>query len=116
MAGPITTSGLPDKVTNRIFSVKIALAEKQLQLGAASMTVRPILMSAGKQVGAVAMAVDAEVDRATGYVKLEANKVVTIAFLLSDDSVSSLRVVVLDPTSDAELYRSPADIPVALGV
>ena len=58
----------------------------------------------------------AQFDRATGTVKLEPNKPVTIAFLLSDESAASLRVVVQDPTTDAELYRSPTDIPVRLGV
>jgi hypothetical protein len=30
--------------------------------------------------------------------------------------VPALRVVVQDPATDAELYRSPADIPVRFGV
>jgi hypothetical protein len=115
-AGPITASGLPEAVTNRIFSVTLAFAEKQMLLGATGMVVRPLLMSAGKQVGAVGMAIDAELDRATGCVKLEANRPITVAFLLSDEGATSLRVVVQDPTSDAELYRSPTDIPVRLGV
>lgn len=115
-AGPITASGLPEAVTNRIFSVTLAFAEKQMVLGATGMVVRPVLVSAGKQVGAVGMAIDAELDRATGCVKLEANRPITVAFLLSDEGTTSLRVVVQDPTSDAELYRSPADIPVRLGV
>jgi hypothetical protein len=115
-AGPITASGLPEAVTNRIFSVTLAFAEKQMVLGATGMVVRPLLMSGGKQVGAVGMAIDAELDRATGCVKLEANRPITVAFLLSDEGATSLRVVVQDPTSDAELYRSPTDIPVRLGV
>ena len=115
-AGPITASGLPEAVTNRIFTVTLAFGEKQMVLGAAGMVVRPLLMSAGKQVGAVGMAVDAELDRATGCVKLEPHKPITVAFLLSDESPASLRVVVQDPSTDAELYRSPTDIPVRLGV
>ena len=70
----------------------------------------------GKQVGGVGMAVEAELDRATGCVKLQPGKPTTIAFLLSDESVPALRVVVQDPGTDAELYRSPTDIPVRLGV
>jgi hypothetical protein len=115
-AGPISASGLPDAVTNRIFSVTLALGEKQMMLGATGMVVRPLLMSAGKQVGAVGMAVDAELDRATGCVKLEPNKPITVAFLLGDESAASVRVIVQDPATDAELYRSPTDIPVRLGV
>jgi hypothetical protein len=115
-AGPITATGLPDAVTNRIFSVTIQLGGPNLSMFSSSMVVRPFLMSAGKQVGAMGMAVDAEFDRATGCVTLEPNKPVTVAVLLNDESVASLRVVVQDPATDAELYRSPTDIPVRLGV
>jgi hypothetical protein len=114
--GPITASGLPETVTTRVFTVTLALGEKQMTLGATGRVVRPLLLSAGKQVGAVGMAVEAELDRATGCVKIEPDKPVTVAFLLSDDSAKELRVVVQDPTTDAELYRSPTDIPVRLGV
>ena len=114
--GPIEAIGLPEAVTNRIFSVTFTYGGKQMILGATGIQVRPLLMAAGKQVGAVGMAVDAQFDRATGTVKLEPHKPVTIAFLLSDESAASLRVVVQDPTTDAELYRSPTDIPVRLGV
>ena len=110
-AGPITASTLPDAVTNRIFSVTFMFGEKQLVLEATGLEVRPLLMTAGKQVGAVGMALDAEFDRTTGCVKLEPNKPVTVAFLLSDESAASLRVVVQDPATDAELYRSPARHP-----
>jgi hypothetical protein len=109
--GPIAVSGLPDAITNRIFTVGL-----QGDLGSGEQLVRPLLMASGKQVGAVGMAIDAEFDRATGCVKLQPGKPITVAFLLSDESVASLRVVVQDPTIDADLYRSPNDIPVRLGV
>jgi hypothetical protein len=112
--GTITATGLPEAVTNRIFSVTFTFGEKQMALGATGLQVRPLLMSAGKQVGSVGMAVDAHFDRATGCVMFEPKKPITLAFLLSDENVPSLRVVVQDPTTDAELYRSPLDIPVRL--
>jgi len=115
-AGPVTVTGLPDAVTNRIFSVTIHLDGKNLSLFSAELVVRPLLISSGKQVGGVGMAIDAELDRATGCVKVQPGKPVTVAFLLSDETVPSLRIVVQDPTTDAELYRSPNDIPVRLGV
>jgi hypothetical protein len=111
---PITATALPDKVTNRIFTVTFTLGDRQMTLGAVGIQVRPLLMSAGKQVGSVGMAVDAQLDRATGCVILEPSKSVTVAFLLNDESTASLRVVVQDPATDAELYRSPSDIPVRL--
>jgi hypothetical protein len=115
-AGAVTATGLPDAVTNRIFSVTIQLDGKTLSLFSNDLVVRPLLISSGKQVGGVGMAIDADLDRATGCVKLQPGKPVTVAFLLSDESVASLRIVVQDPTTDAELYRSPNDIPVRLGV
>ena len=116
---------LPDSTDVLAFEIMLQTAdtsgdtssgEKQMTIGATGRVVRPLLLSAGKQVGAVGMVVDAELDRATGCVQIEPDKPVTVAFLLSDDSAKSLRVVVQDPTTDAELYRSPTDIPVRLGV
>jgi hypothetical protein len=115
-AGPIEARGLPERVTNRIFTVAFVLGDRQLEIGATGMHVRPMLMAGGKQVGSVGMAVDAEIDRATGCVKLEPGRPVTVAFLLSDETMPALRVVLQDPATDAELYRSPTDIPVQLGV
>jgi hypothetical protein len=114
--GPVTAAGLPDAVTNRIFSVTIQLDGKNLSLFSAELVVRPLLISSGKQVGVVGMAIDGDLDRTTGCVKLQAGKPVTVAFLLSDESAPSVRIVIQDPTTDAEMYRSPTDIPVRLGV
>jgi hypothetical protein len=110
-ASMITASGLPDAVTNRIFTVDF-----QADLASGGLTVRPMLTSAGKQVGSAGMAIGAELDRTTGSVRLDPGKIVTIGFLLTDENVPSLRVVVLHAATDAELYRSPGDIPVRLGV
>ena len=115
-AETVTASGLPEAVTNRIFSVTLQLGGQNLSLFSSAMVVRPLLMSSGRQVGAAGMAIDAELDRSTGCVKLQPGKPVMVAFLLTDDSVPSLRVVVQDPATDAELFRSPTDIPVRLGV
>jgi hypothetical protein len=115
-AQPVAAAGLPDAVTNRIFSVTIQLDGKNLSLFSNELVVRPLLISAGKQVGGVGMAIDGDFDRATGCVKLQAEKPVTVGFLLTDESAPSLRVIIQDPATDAELYRSPTDIPVRLGV
>jgi hypothetical protein len=114
----ITVTGLPDKITNRIFSVTFFLGGAQLTLGADARVVKPLLLAKGRQVGAAVMSTElADLDRATGQVKLHANKPVTIAFLLTDaeHDVLTLRVVVQDPATDAELYRSP-EIDLKLGV
>lgn len=114
-AVPLTVTGMPSVVTNRIFSVTIELGGGNLSLFSSAMVVRPLLISEGKQVGAVGMAVGSDLDRGTGTVTLSAGKPVTIAFLLGEDA-SSVRIVVQDPSTDAELYRSPNEIPVRFGV
>jgi hypothetical protein len=110
-ATPVSAAGLPEVITNRIFSVTL---NQDLALFASAMSVRPLLMSGGRQVGAVGMVVDAEVD-AAGCVKLQPGKSTTVAFLLSDETAPSLTIVVLDPATDAPLYSSQ-EIPVRLGV
>jgi len=116
VATPVSLMGAPDAITNRIFSVTIVFGRDQLAFGSEGMAVRPWLVADGKQVGSLGMAVDAEFDRKTGVVTLKHNKPVTIALILNDESVPSLRIVIQDPATDAEVYRSPAEIPVRLGV
>ena len=100
------------------FSVTFSFTE-QLALGSGSvggLVLRPLLVAGGRQVGSVGMAIDADFDRSTGCITLKPGKPVTVAFLLNDETVPSLRVVVQDPATDAELYRLPTDIAVRLGV
>lgn len=101
----------PTTITNRIFSVKLSYAS----LLGAGKPLRPILVSEGRQVGRVGMVLGAE-DRGDESVVLQQGQEASIGFMLDDESVENLRIVVLDPATDAELYRSPADIPVQLGV
>jgi PglZ domain len=112
----VVVAGLPDAITNRIFTVLLLLGDHQLPLLGEGLLVRPILVAKGRQVGAVGMAVGAELDRATECVRLAPGRPVTIAFRLIDEDAETVRVVVQDPATDAELYRSPSDIPVQLGV
>ena len=107
----LVVSDVPTVVTNRMFSVKLSYASL---LGSGA-PVRPVLLSDGKQVGAVGMVFGAE-ERDDGTVVLEPGTEASVGFMLQDDTVEALRIVVLDPRTDAELYRSPADIPVNLGV
>ena len=108
-AGSLSVTGMPEKITNRIFSIVLQgdLLTEQAVL--------PLLLADGRQVGRAGMVVDGELDRNTGTVRLIPGKSVTVALLLDDDKVRTLRIVVQDPRTDAELYRSPADIPVQLG-
>ena len=108
----VTIADVPAAVTTRIFTVKLSFATMQPP------PVRPVLLADGRQVGTVGMVVGsgASLDRASGNVTVPTGVEATVGFVLDDDQVSALRVVVIDPASDAELYRSPADIPVELGV
>jgi hypothetical protein len=111
-ASPVHVSGSPEAITNRIFSVTFELGDQNLSLFSSSLLVRPVLMAGSRQVGAAIVAIEGDFDRTTGCVTLQSGKPATVGFQLSDDSIQALRVVVLDPATDAELYRSPADIPV----
>jgi hypothetical protein len=113
--GPVNVSNVPDTITNRIFSVVLELGGAKLSLFEGAMQVRPVLIASGRQVGAAGMAVGADLDSSTGCVKLLQAKPATVALRLTEE-VSSVRFVVLDPATDAELYRSPADIPVRLAM
>jgi hypothetical protein len=107
----LSVSDVPPVITNRMFSVKLAYAT----LLGTDLPVMPVLMSDGRQVGAVGMALDAEL-LSSGAVALGAGSEATLGFRLDDDGVNSIQIVILDPATDAILYRSPADIPVQLGV
>jgi hypothetical protein len=109
-------SGVPAVVATRIFSATVRLGEAQLSFGASPSTVRPMLLHGTRQVGAVGLAVDTPFDRASGCVTLEPGRPTQIAFLLSDDTVDSVTIVIQDPATDAELYRSTSVIPVRLGM
>lgn len=110
-AGPVTASGFPEAVTNRIITVTLTFGGKQMLLETGKMTVRPMLISGEKQVGTIGMATNDSLDHDTGCITLEPNRPCTVVFQLIDDSVPSLRLVVQDANTDAELYRSPTDIP-----
>ena len=112
----LAVSNLPYEITNRIFSVTLELGGQNLALFAAETAVQPVLLAGTRQVGVVGMAIGGALDSATGTVSVQPGKPVTVAFLLNDDSAESIRIVVRDPATDTELYRSPVEIPVHLGV
>jgi len=114
--GLVSASGLPSEITNRIFSVVLEVGGTNLNLLPESgLLVRPLMMSGDRIVGEAGMAFGAELDRATGCVRLPQQGTVTVGLLLKDDTVEKLRVVVQDPKTDAVLFQS-ADLPVRLGI
>lgn len=104
----VQVSGVPTEITNRMFTVQTqSLLEAH---------VVPALVSEGRRVGQLFGAIGAPFDRDAGTVTLAPNAVTVIALRLTDDTVKEVRLVFLDPATDAELYRSPGSIPVNLGV
>jgi hypothetical protein len=108
----LSVTDVPEAITNRIFSAKLSLAT----LASDTVPVRPVLIAEESQVGVVGMAIGAEFDRATGTVFVAPGTEAIVGFVLDDDEVSSVKIIVLDPATDAELYRSPTALPVRLGV
>jgi hypothetical protein len=108
----LSVTDVPATITNRIFSVKLSLAS----LAADTVPVRPVLITGDSQVGAAGMVVGAEFDRSTGTVLVAPGIEAIVGFVLDNDEVSSVTLVVLDPATDAELYRSPTALSVRLGV
>ena len=106
----LAVGDVPTAITNRMFSVTLSYAS---MLGTDT-PVMPVLMSDGRQVGTVGMALGADL-RADASIALAAGTEATVGFMLDDDAIQTLRIVVLDPATDAELYRS-SEIPVRLGV
>jgi hypothetical protein len=110
--GALSVEDVPTTITNRIFSAKVAVAS----LLGADLPIKPLLLSGQGQAGHVGLAIGGDHDRATDTVVIGSTGEVTIGFVLDDDQAESVRIVVVDPATDAELYRSPKDIPVQLGV
>ena len=108
----LSVSGMPDAITNRIFSVKVTVTS----LLGGDVPIKLLLLSDQKQVGHVGLTLGGEYDRTTGSVVIGPTGEVTVGFVLDDDQATSVRIIVVDPATDATLYRSPAEIPVHLGV
>lgn len=103
-----------DAITNRIFSVELALGGGGGGLFAEPRQVRPVAVFDGRQVAAAKMTSFGAIE--DGIVVVEPGSSINVAFLLTDDQVEKLKIQVLDAQTDAVLYTSPADIPVRLGV
>jgi hypothetical protein len=103
-----------DAVTNRIFLVEIALGSSAGGFFAKPRRVRPVAVVGSSQVASAKMTTSGPIEN--GEVTLEPNKSVTVGLILADDTITSLRIQVLDADTDAVLYQSPKDIPVRLAM
>ena len=105
--------GLPEAITNRTFGVRLLLAGDLFE--AAEVPLRVVLLADGEQVGQAGMAIGARLDRDTGLLHLTRNFEASVGLMLLRDDCTSVRVVVVDPLTDAELAQSAA-LPVSLAM
>lgn len=103
-----------DAVTNRIFTIRIELGGASKNLFENARKLRPLVLSDDKPVARAAIATGAALE--DGRLTLGPGVQATVAFMLTDDEVKTVRIQVLDAETDAVLYLSPKDIPVRLGV
>lgn len=103
-----------DAITNRIFTIKVELTGAAKGLFDQTMVVRPLVVGDGHEVAQAALAVGGELQG--GRLTLELQTPVSVGFILTDESVSSVRIQILDAETDQVLCASDADIPVKLGL
>lgn len=115
-AKSVIVSGVPAILATRTMGITIEVGSSNLMdiIETGPITVRPILVSGGKQVGRAGMAVHGEFDGATGCVTIKQNEKVMVGMLLSEEP-EKLQVVILDPQTDAVLGQSD-EIKVKLGM
>ena len=108
----VTLSNVPEQIATRIVRIDLLMARGLF--GETEITVRPILVSQGGQVGFAAIALDAELDAEKHCIKLHAGKSCSVGLQLQREDVTSVEILIMDPTSDRVLAQSKK-IPVKLG-
>jgi hypothetical protein len=104
--------GVPKALNNRTFGVTI---EHTGLFARTPVAVRPVLMAGGEQVGEAGMAMDAHFDRDFKTVTIDPGRPASVAMLLRREDCPSIRIALLDPTTDSVLVQSK-EIPVRLGI
>jgi hypothetical protein len=105
--------GLPSKVTNRTFGVRVEVVGDLLTTEPVAL--RVVLVSQNEQVGQAGMAIGGDLDRASGVLHVGPDSEANVGVMLTRDDCTTVRVVVLDPTTDAILSQSD-ELPVDLGI
>ena len=98
-----------------VFDAVIGGAQIGPALFAEDVPVRVVLMADGQEVGHTGMAHGAEFDRASGVLNVKGNTEASIGLMLAQEGCESIRIVVLDPKTDAVLATTD-EIPVKLGI
>ena len=112
----VSLSGVPEKVTNRTFSITLSMGSPSGDLFLPDeLTVVPVLLCGDEQVGEAGMAMEAGFDRVAKSVTLRKGATALVGMLLKREDCRSLRVVVQDAKTPLVLAET-AEIPVKLGI
>lgn len=105
--------GVPDRLTNRTFGVRVLVAGDLFTTEPVAL--RVVLVSGNEQVGHAGMAIGGDLDRSSGIIQASPDSEANVGMMLTRDDCASVRVVVLDPANDAVLDQSD-ELPVRLGM
>jgi hypothetical protein len=106
--------GVPDKITNRTFGARVEAGQHEL-FPSDPVSVRVVLVSRGEEVGQAGMAMGADFDRSKGVLRVKPGTTASVGLMLTRDDCEKVRIVILDPVTDAVLEQSE-EIPVKLGI
>jgi len=109
----VLLEGLPSVLTNRTFGMRVRVVPDLF--AQETVPLRLVLLADGLEVGRCGMALDAELDRASGILMALPGKPANVAMILTRDEVKAIRIVAQDPATDAVLAQSD-DIAVKLGM
>jgi hypothetical protein len=114
----VILEGHPSVLTNRTFGMRVVVAAELFSQEL--VPIRLVLLAGGLEVGRCGMALDAELDRASGVLTARPGKPANVAMMLTRDSfedkpLDRIRIVAQDPATDAVLAQSD-DIDVQLGI
>ena len=104
---------VPEQVTNRTFGIRVFVSGDLLSVQ--PVAVRVVLFSGNEQVGQAGMAIGGYLDPASGILEVNPNSEASVGMMLTRDDCDSVRVVILNPATDAVLDQSE-DLPVKLGI
>ena len=105
--------GVPAKITNRTFGVRVLVVGDLFTTEPVAL--RVVLVSGNEQVGQAGIAIGGDLDRSSGILHVSPNADANVGMMLTRDDCTSMRVVVLDPATDAVLDQSD-ELPVKLGI
>ncbi len=109
----VVLENAPKVLANRTFGIRVRVAADLFSQE--PVKVRLVLLADGQEVGQAGMAMDAELDRASGTVTIAPGRSANVAMMLIRDETTKFRIVAQEPDTDAVLAQSD-EIAVKLGI